>query len=170
MQFNDAFIYLHGAEGNYSGDPSDPGNWTGGKVNAGTLKGTKYGVSAAAYPNLDIANLSLADAQAIAKRDYWDKFNGDSLPYPTALLMLDFGYNAGISQAVKTAQRALNLNPDGVFGPATNAALVSANYRTFGVDFTTYRILAYASMGGWALNGRGWTRRAVKTLATTVQS
>jgi lysozyme family protein len=43
--FNIAFELTVGHEGGYSNNPDDPGNWTGGDVGEGQLKGTKYGVS-----------------------------------------------------------------------------------------------------------------------------
>src|SRR6185437_7679529 len=61
-------------EGGYQAMPDDPGNWTGGKIGAGELKGTKFGLSAAAYPNLDIASLTEAEAAAIYCRDWWERF------------------------------------------------------------------------------------------------
>ena len=57
MNFEKAFERLIGHEGGYSTDRNDPGNWTGGKVGSGTFKGTKYGIAANTYPNLDIKNL-----------------------------------------------------------------------------------------------------------------
>jgi hypothetical protein len=49
-------------------DGKDPGNWTGGKVGKGQLKGTKYDVSAAAFPKENIAGLTKDKAIAIYKR------------------------------------------------------------------------------------------------------
>lgn len=40
-------------------DRNDKGNWTGGRVGVGQLKGTKYGISAAAYLHLGIKSLTL---------------------------------------------------------------------------------------------------------------
>ena len=57
ITFDEAFRRLIGHEGGYSTDRRDPGNWTGGKVGVGVLKGTKYGIAANTYPNLDIKNL-----------------------------------------------------------------------------------------------------------------
>ena len=45
-------------EGGYQCDPDDKGNWTGGNVGVGLLKGTKYGISAASFSNVDIKNLT----------------------------------------------------------------------------------------------------------------
>lgn len=55
-------------EGGYSSNRKDPGNWTGGKVGAGVLKGTKYGIAAHSYPNLDIKNLTLDDVKPIYEK------------------------------------------------------------------------------------------------------
>lgn len=168
MTFVDAFAYVVGVEGNLSLDPNDPGNWTGGKVGAGALKGTKYGVSAAAFPLLDIANLSLSDAQSIAKRDYWDKIGGDSLPYGVALLLFDFGYNAGIEEAVRNAQRACGIQVDGALGPQTLATLRNINVRSFAIVFTAHRLVAYSDMPNWAEERNGWVSRSLNTLVQAV--
>ena len=160
MTFADAFAYVVGEEGKLSLDPKDRGNWTSGKVGVGELKGTKYGVSAAAYPLLDIANLSLADARAIAKRDYWDKFAGDVLDYGVALCLFDFGYNAGIEESVRVAQRALGLQVDGIQGPLTHYALANTPAAVFVPLFTAARIAAYYQMSEFERDGDGWIARA----------
>jgi hypothetical protein len=68
ISFDQAFHRLIGHEGGYSDDRRDPGNWTKGKIGAGILKGTKYGLAANTYPNLDIKNLTLAQAKEIYKK------------------------------------------------------------------------------------------------------
>jgi hypothetical protein len=35
-------------------DERDPGNWTGGAIGKGELRGTKWGISAQTYPQIDI--------------------------------------------------------------------------------------------------------------------
>lgn len=56
-------------EGGYSNTRNDPGNWTGGQVGIGALKGTKYGIAAHVYPALKIKNLTLEDAKSTYERD-----------------------------------------------------------------------------------------------------
>ena len=56
--FARCFAFTLAAEGPFTKLASDPGNWTGGAVGHGALHGTKYGISAAAYPGLDIENIS----------------------------------------------------------------------------------------------------------------
>ncbi len=70
MDFQHCLALLFQHEGRFSRDPADPGNWTAGKVGLGVLKGTKFGISAGAYPHLDIENLTLADVGPIYKSFY----------------------------------------------------------------------------------------------------
>lgn len=160
MTFDDAFAYVVGEEGVLSLDPDDKGNWTGGAVGAGVLKGSKYGVSAAAYPDLDIANLSLYEARAIAQTRYWDPIHGDEIPYGAALCIFDFGYNAGDEESIRVAQRALGLRDDGECGPLTLAALKACNVADFVPKFTAERLRVYSEMPEWSRDGAGWTARA----------
>ncbi len=105
MNFEIAFQRLIGHEGGYSNDRDDPGNWTGGKVGLGKLLGTKFGLAANTYPNLDIKNLTIDQAKLIYKKDWWDKLGADQL-HPTIVYRLwDFAINAGKSRAVKELQQ-----------------------------------------------------------------
>lgn len=74
--FDAAFALTVGEEGGFSQDPRDGGNWTGGAPGKGSLRGTKYGISAASYPTLHIDALTLADAKAIYRRDFWGAVAG----------------------------------------------------------------------------------------------
>ena len=54
-----AFNVTFAAEGEtLDRTPSDRGNWTSGVIGVGTLVGSKFGISAATYPTLDIPNLT----------------------------------------------------------------------------------------------------------------
>lgn len=160
-----AFPWVVGEEGGFTNDPRDPGNWTGGKVGSGALKGTKFGISAAEFPLLDIENLALGQAQGIAKSKYWDAFGGDQFPPFVALCVFDFGYNAGDYEAVKVLQRALAVEVDGHVGPQTLAAANTIDRTSFCENYRTARIAAYGLMAEWDVEGRGWTARANATAA-----
>lgn len=90
-----------GFEGLFSIDRRDPGNWTGGKPGKGILKGTKKGVSAAAYPNEDIKNLTDARIGQIYRVDYWDKISGDRLAAGVDLVTFDGAVHSGVSRSLK---------------------------------------------------------------------
>jgi lysozyme family protein len=118
-------------EGGYQADAGDAGNWTGGKVGRGALKGTKYGISAARYPDLDIAALTAAQAVALYRRDWWDRFGLARLPAPLAQKLFDAGVNIGMDEAVRCLQRALRaygrpVAEDGKLGAITLAAAATA--------------------------------------------
>jgi lysozyme family protein len=93
--FDAAYAIVVGEEGGYSDDPRDPGNWTGGKVGVGELKGTLGGISAAAYPEEDIKNLTPERRKFLFKRDYWDKANLDAVSWEIALIEFDAAVNLG---------------------------------------------------------------------------
>jgi len=123
--FEKAFTFTLQHEGKFSTDPNDPGNWTGGKKGKGILKGTKYGISAKAYPKLDIQSLALNDANSIYYRDYW-LLSGAWRLAPTApsiaYRLFDLSVNCGISRASRLLQEALNAVCLGEVPPRRRAA------------------------------------------------
>ena len=157
--FEQAFAVVVGHEGGYSAEPGDPGNWTGGAEGAGRLAGTKFGISAAAYPDLDITGLTLADAQAIYRRDYWQRVQADALPAPLALLVFDSAVNNGVGHAARWLQTAAGVTADGLIGPATLAAVARAEPATLCAEFQAQRLMFMASLPTWREFGLGWARR-----------
>jgi lysozyme family protein len=156
-----AFRVVVGEEGGYGADPSDPGNWTGGAVGAGLCRGTKYGISAAAYPNLDIEHLTLADAQEIYRRDYWDRIAGDSLPPPLALLVFDAAVNNGVTRAAEWLQAAVGVTEDGDIGPETLGAIAqrAGDGAALCAEVLRRRWLFMVALPTWAAFGGGWSAR-----------
>jgi lysozyme family protein len=156
--FEKAVAIVLEKEGVLSDDARDPGGLT------------KYGISKKAYPDLDIANLTVDDAIAIYRRDYWAKIRGDDLAWAFALPLFDCAVNQGSGAAIRFFQLALGVRADGAFGPATLAAAQSHQAKPDDVlvKFMAQRILHYASLGTWPTFGRGWARRAfaIALLAT----
>jgi lysozyme family protein len=157
--FDPAFALIVGEEGALSLDHDDPGNWTGGKVGAGELRGTKFGISAAAFPTIDIRNLSLPDARAIYRAKYWDRNRCGDMPWNWALGIFDGEVNQGVG--LELAQKTLGLKADGLAGPATLAAIARATPLQFGL-FMAARIVRYSQSHLWAQDGLGWSRRALE--------
>jgi lysozyme family protein len=92
-----AIATLHKVEGGLSVDARDPGNWSGGQVNAGELRGTKFGISAAAYPHVDIRNLTAEQAANITRMDYWNGIPS-ALPDDTRWFAFDAGFHHGLGR------------------------------------------------------------------------
>ena len=159
--FDQAFRVVVGEEGGFTANPADPGNWTGGACGRGECRGTRYGVSAAAYPGLAIATLTLDDARAIYRRDYWDAVAGDRLPPPLALLVFDAAVNNGVGRAVRWLQAAAGVPPDGAMGPRTLAAVAAraGQGSELLAEFQAQRLLFMAGLPTWRTFGLGWARR-----------
>jgi lysozyme family protein len=164
--FDDAFTAVVNVEQGFTNDPRDSGNWTGGACNVGTCKGTKYGVSAASYPTLDIASLTLADAQAIYKRDFWDKLHGDELDPSLAFQVFDAAVNCGVGTAARWLQRAAQVAQDGDIGPASLAAIKALEPWRVAARLDAYRLLSNARAPGFATYGKGWEIRVANNLLT----
>lgn len=159
--FARCFSFTLGAEGGFTKTASDPGNWTGGAVGHGELRGTKYGISAAAYPGLDIANLSEQDAENIYRHDYYDKLFCDELELPLALVLFDGAVNAGVRRAVIWLQQAANLPVDGIFGATSLEAAKTAAGLALAREMLARRIDFYAKLPSWQDFGLGWSRRVI---------
>lgn len=157
--FDKAFAIVVGEEGGFTADGQDRGNWTSGVCGVGQCKGTKFGISAASYPTLDIANLALDRAKAIYRSDYWTPIHGDDLPPGLALLVFDAAVNNGVGQAKLWLQAAVGVRSDGQIGPQTMAAVAKARMPDVGVEFQSSRLLAMAAMSSWSTYGKGWARR-----------
>ena len=162
--FDRMFDIVAGHEGDFTADPADPGNWTGGAVGAGTCRGTRFGISAAAYPDLDIAALSLDAAKALYQRDYWQRIAGDLLPAPLALLVFDAAVNNGTSRAAHWLQLVAQVPQDGMIGEQTVHAIDRTVARQGGIvdlcsEFLALRLVFMTSLPTWKTFGIGWARR-----------
>jgi len=155
------------AEGGLSKDRKDPGNWTGGKVGVGTFKGTKYGISAASFPHLDIANLTLADVKPIYKTRYWDAVGGDSLPAGFDLAVWDYGVNSGPARALREAQAIIGAKVDGKIGPETITKSATAGVKHI-QSLCARRLSFMRSLKIWSINKNGWSARVAKVEAKGV--
>lgn len=114
--FDRALSDLFAHEGIESDDPRDAGGHT------------RFGISKAAYPDVDIASLTREDAAAIYRRDYWERPKLDKLPAVIAIKLFNVAVNIGPIPAVMMLQKALrilgaDITVDGVVGTATLGAV-----------------------------------------------
>lgn len=95
--FESAIKIILAEEGGYVNDPDDPGGET------------KYGISARAYPGVDIKNLTLNQAIEIYRTDYWNRI----LKFDPALslIALDCAVNQGVSFSNKVLAEIQLLSP-----------------------------------------------------------
>jgi lysozyme family protein len=162
--FDGIFDVVVGSEGGFTDNPADSGNWTGGTIGAGECRGTKFGISAGAYPDLDIANLTRDAAKALYQRDYWDRIGGDRLPASIALLVFDAAINNGTGRAARWLQQAASVAQDGVIGPETLSAIGTIAAGPDGsaelcAELLAQRLTFMTSLPSWKTFGLGWARR-----------
>lgn len=164
MNFDLAFEKLLGHEGGLTLDQKDRGNWTTGVIGKGTLKGTKYGISAMAYPNEDIKNLTLARAKQLYRRDYWDAVKAEHVPDALRFDLFDAAVNSGVKQAATWLQRAAGAEPDGIIGPKTLLAVRMADPQMLAKRFNGHRLRFMTDLKTWGSFGKGWARRIADNL------
>jgi lysozyme family protein len=152
VSFADAVNRTLAHEGGHVNDPRDPGGET------------KWGISQRAYPHLDIASLTLEQARAIYRRDYWDAMRCDQLPDRIAAEVFDAAVNSGRRSAAVWLQRALGVNADGVIGPITLRAAREADPAVVAARILGYRLSHMTDLSNWPHHGRGWARRIAANL------
>jgi len=153
VTFEEAFRVVIGHEGGYVNHPSDPGGET------------RYGISKRAYPHEDIKNLTLARAQALYRKDYWDVVRADEIPKHVRLAVFDAAVNSGVLQAVKWLQRAVGVVDDGTIGPKTLSAIIATDPYKLAATFIGQRLKFMTDLKTWDTFGRGWARRIAENLA-----
>lgn len=139
----------------------------GGLVNNSADKGglTNFGISQAAYPDLDIKNLTREQAKEIYERDYW-KFDAIA-SQRVATKLFDACVNMGNLRAVRQMQLALGaieagpIVADGIPGSATIEAINAADEERL-VDEFKARLAKYYTDLNQPEFLLGWLRRAVK--------
>lgn len=144
-------------EGGYVNDPDD----AGGETNMGIAK--KF------FPDVDIKNLTVAQAKQIYFDSYFKPLNlfyvkNDLL----ALHIFDMAVNAGKTTAVKLLQELLHgCEVDGSIGPITAQSIAYADVTTDLVQaYKAKRIEYYYRISRKRNNGKflkGWINRVYKT-------
>ena len=115
--FSDVLNDIMDFEGGYVNDPDDPGSET------------KYGISKTQYPNIDIKNLTFAEASSILEKDYWNRYrlseiNSQLIANKLFLAFINLS-PLSVARRVQTALNncGANVMTDGVLGTASITAI-----------------------------------------------
>jgi len=167
--------FTFGAEGGYSDDPRDSGNWCNGLL-VGSNRGiTPADVRAVCGWRFSITRefmqaLTLSFASRVLRSQYWNAVRGDALWVGLDLMGLDFGFNAGTGTFALEFQQILRVEADGIIGPQTLAAAQAVSDReAFLGDLTQAELAHYRGLSTWPVYGNGWTSRAEARLALATQ-
>lgn len=151
-----ALVLKH--EGGFSNNPKDPGGMT----NLGVTK--KVWEKWVGHPvdEAAIRGLGPADVEPLYKEFFWDKIKANDLPLGVDYACFDFAVNSGVPRAIKTLQKAVGVNADGVIGPATLAAIESQNPRDLATEICEIRLNFLQSLPTWGIFEKGWSRRVAE--------
>lgn len=155
------------AEGGYSTDKNDKGNYY-----KGQFVGTNHGISAPILAQslgrtptvADMKALTKEKAKKIAGQHYYDRFKIDTLPEDVQEIVFHAVY-MGESRGVRAMQNLMGLTPDGVMGPKTKAAMRNAKFTKEEFKDEYLRELKEGTEGyskpasTWNKHGKGWTNR-----------
>lgn len=150
MNFDEAFNRLIGHEGGYVNHPADPGGET------------KFGISKRSYPDVDIASLTLEQAKALYRRDFWEPL-GDAHP-AVKFQAFDFAVNSGMQTAIRKLQLAIGVADDGHWGPRSAAALAAMDVSDVLMRYAAERLDFMRKLSTWPTFGSGWAGRIANDL------
>lgn len=163
-EFLKIFSRTSESEGGFTKNSADPGNWTGGAVGAGELKGTKFGIAANTYPNLDIENIDIEQAKEIYFHDWYEKLGIARFSSAMQFQIFDAAFNHGMHNASKIYQRAVGAKDDGKIGPKTLGKAIELSEDDRLLRFLAYRLRFYTSLKAFDSFGRGWSNRIADNL------
>jgi len=114
------------------------------------------------YFNMELRNAVLE----FYKKSFWDKMRlSEVRSQNTAEEVFVFGVNAGISKAIKLAQKVVGVSVDGVIGSKTLEALNKFDEAEFSAEYDVEEIKYYEGLVAGNSNFRkyltGWKNRAV---------
>jgi len=152
----------------FSGILKIEGGLTNDKNDKGGL--TKYGISQARFPNVDIANLTESQALELYRVHFWDNYHiGEVCNQLTANLIFTLIVHSE-HNGVKIIQRACNdcgsnINIDGRIGIATLTAINNSNQQLLQANIRLAECRYYLAICDHDKSQqkffRGWIRRAL---------
>lgn len=141
--FDTALAFTLPAEGGYVDNPADPG----GATNCGITQ-TTYDLWRKQHqlqPQA-VKFLTASERISIYHWMYWEPGHCDDLPLHLAVCHFDVCVNSGLKEGMELLQRAVGVTADGVYGPATKAAIAAADDRKAATAYVTARRTFYVDL------------------------
>jgi lysozyme family protein len=142
-------------EGGYVDHSSDPGGATNHGVTIATLSKWR----SRAVTKAEVRALTREEAGQIYRRFYWEPCGAPRLPPGVDAVVFDWAVHSGPSRAVRALQKVLALSIDGAPGPALSRAVQKVDPVHTIHALCRERRMFLARLKGFAVFGRGWSRR-----------
>jgi len=156
-----ALYYTLEFEGGFSNDPIDHGGATNYGITQATLNNYLKKYPSAKVPDR-VDKLSIKDVEEIYKDGYW-KFDGIE-DQRVATKIFDMSVNFGLGSAVKLVQKIVKTDPDGSWGPLTQAKVNAQTPLPFLDELVTACIHRYEAImekdPTQEKYRKGWLKRA----------
>lgn len=160
-------------EGGYADHPRDPGGATNMGITHKTLARWRKVSPWCKLPKAEVQGLRRSEAARIYRSGYWARVRGADLPPGLDLALFDYAVNSGPARAIKALQAALAVKADGVLGPLTLGALrtrvATAGAAALITVLCNGRLGFLQRLAGFAVFGRGWTRRVAEIRAAAIE-
>lgn len=142
-------------EGGYVDHPED----NGGPTNMGiTQKVFNEYLAASGQKPYSVKFITRQQVMTIYRVKYWVAIRGDDLQHGWDYAMFDAAVLMGPKRAVRMAQQILGLEPDGVVGPLTRAAIHHAPKEKLN-EYMDKRLAFLKTLDDWPTFGKGWASR-----------
>lgn len=131
----------------------------GGATQLGVTQATLARFRGHAVSKEDVRALTPATVAPIYREYFWDACHCDEMSPGVDYAVFDFAVNSGPGRAIKTLQAAVNVTPDGAFGPRTKAAIAATGQANTIREFAAQREAFYRGLHTFPTFGRGWLSR-----------
>ena len=162
--FDTAVAFTLCEEGGFTDDPRDPGGATNLGITLATLTHWR-GRPATAD---DVRHLTITEADAIYQALYWHAMRCDLLPIGIALMVFDFGVNAGPGTSAGELQASVGVTVDAVVGPVTALATRGADQAALIGTLHAAHAAHYRNLPDAADFGRSWLARLTRCTARAI--
>ena len=159
MSFEACLPVILAAEGGFVDDPADPG----GATNLGITRATLSGWIGRPASIADVEALTPAAVAPIYLARYYNPAHAGDCPPGVDLMVFDEAVNQGVGRAIASLQAAAGVARDGVFGPATRAAVADAAPERLIRAIAADRAAHYRALPTFPRFGHGWLARVAHT-------
>lgn len=121
---------------------------------------TRFGISKANNPDVDVEHLTEDQAKQLYRDRYWDPCRCELLPSGIAFVVADIAVNQGVGRAKNVLQLSLNVKQDGVIGDITLVAAHGQYGPSLIAELIAQRNFAYGLIPQFLRYGLGWSRRS----------